>query len=263
MPTLALGATEGVIVDNNGASTAISSVITGSAGLTIGGGGTVTLSGTNTYNNTSAVQNLPFGGTVTGGTFTLTLNGLTSAAIAYSTTAATLQANIQAALNVLASVGLNNASVSASSAHVGHDHLHGRYSGQPVTAMTAPSIAHRRHELAHRRHHGHGRRVHDHRQRHGDARQRECPRRRRLAVHRRHAATGQHLPGRHAGQPVQRAHVQQQRGHLRRRAAPILFGTGVFGGGDLVNLNGTNNLISVAGGHTVTFAGQAIGARAT
>jgi hypothetical protein len=53
---------------------------------------------------TSEVQTITFGGTPTGGTFTLTFNGYTTAAISWSSTNSTLVANIDAALGALASV---------------------------------------------------------------------------------------------------------------------------------------------------------------
>lgn len=54
---------------------------------------------------TNAVQTLTIGGTPTGGTFKIALEGFTSAAITWSATNATLVANIDAALEALASVG--------------------------------------------------------------------------------------------------------------------------------------------------------------
>src|SRR5262249_41215198 len=60
----------------------------------------------------NAVQTLTFGGTVTGGTFTLTFNGQTTGAINWSATTSTLQANIQAALNALPTIGAGNTVVS-------------------------------------------------------------------------------------------------------------------------------------------------------
>src|SRR5205823_429986 len=60
----------------------------------------------------SAVQTLTFGGGITGGTFTLTFNGLTTTPITWSATTATLQANIQAALNALPNIGIGNTLVS-------------------------------------------------------------------------------------------------------------------------------------------------------
>jgi hypothetical protein len=60
----------------------------------------------------SAVQTLTFGAGITGGTFTLTFNGLTTTPIAWSNTIATLQGNIQAALDALPNVGPGNTLVS-------------------------------------------------------------------------------------------------------------------------------------------------------
>lgn len=54
---------------------------------------------------TDEVQTITFGGTPTGGTFTLTFQGLTTAAITWSATNATLVANIDAALEALANIG--------------------------------------------------------------------------------------------------------------------------------------------------------------
>lgn len=56
-------------------------------------------------NGTDEVQTLTFGGTPTGGTFTLTFNGWTTAAISWSATNATLVANIDAALEALPNIG--------------------------------------------------------------------------------------------------------------------------------------------------------------
>jgi hypothetical protein len=57
---------------------------------------------------TSAVQTLTIGGTPTGGTFKLRYEGATTAAIAWSATNATLVANIDAALEALATIGVGN-----------------------------------------------------------------------------------------------------------------------------------------------------------
>lgn len=59
-------------------------------------------------NGTSEVQTLTFGGTPTGGTFKLSFDGYTTAAITWSATNATLVANIDAALEALASIGTGN-----------------------------------------------------------------------------------------------------------------------------------------------------------
>lgn len=55
-------------------------------------------------NGTSAIQTLTFGATITGGTFTLTYAGATTAAITWSSTNATLVANIDAALEALSTL---------------------------------------------------------------------------------------------------------------------------------------------------------------
>lgn len=54
---------------------------------------------------TSEVQTITFGGTPTGGTFTLTFEGFTTAAISWSATNSTLVANIDAALEALPNIG--------------------------------------------------------------------------------------------------------------------------------------------------------------
>ena len=67
-------------------------------------------------NTQNAVQTITFGGTVTGGSFLLVLDGTTTGSIAYSTSAAALQSNIQAALDNLPNVTVGNSVVSAVSA---------------------------------------------------------------------------------------------------------------------------------------------------
>lgn len=54
---------------------------------------------------TDEVQTITIGGTPTGGTFTLTFDGHTTAPIAWSSTNATLIANIDAALGALPNIG--------------------------------------------------------------------------------------------------------------------------------------------------------------
>src|SRR5207253_284523 len=60
---------------------------------------------------TNETQALNFTGTITGGTFTISYGASTSAAITYSSTPATLAANIQAALNTLLGAGSTTVSV--------------------------------------------------------------------------------------------------------------------------------------------------------
>lgn len=57
---------------------------------------------------TDEVQTITFGGTITGGTFTLTFEGFTTAAITWSAVNATLIAAIDTALEALANVGTGN-----------------------------------------------------------------------------------------------------------------------------------------------------------
>ena len=62
-------------------------------------------------NGTSAVQTLTFGGTPTGGTFTLSFQGRTTSAISWSATNSTLVSNIQTALRALPTIGSSPAGV--------------------------------------------------------------------------------------------------------------------------------------------------------
>ena len=78
--------------------------------------GTIEVRGGKVIANSNADQQLAFGASNTGGTFTLTFNGQTTAAITYSTTPATLQSNIQAGLGALPFVGsASNVTVNANS----------------------------------------------------------------------------------------------------------------------------------------------------
>lgn len=62
-------------------------------------------------NGTNEVQNLEVGGTPSGGTFTLTFDGYTTAAIEWSSTNATLISNIDTALEALANIGAGEVTV--------------------------------------------------------------------------------------------------------------------------------------------------------
>lgn len=66
-------------------------------------GGILTTAGT-PGNGTSCIQTITFGGTPTGGTFTLSYKGRTTSAISWSATNGTLVANIDAALEALATL---------------------------------------------------------------------------------------------------------------------------------------------------------------
>ena len=103
---------------------------------TLGSGNTVV-----TASSANAVQTISFGGSVTGGSFTLALGGSTTGPITYSAAAATLQSSIQAALNGLASVGTGNSVVSATGATNVKVTFEGALTAQPVATMTdTPSL---------------------------------------------------------------------------------------------------------------------------
>src|SRR5262249_6760559 len=104
--TVNFGAAEGVIIANTTAT--IASAITGTGGLTISGGSTVNLQTNNNTYTASSVQTVTFGGAVTGGTFRLTFNSVPTGPISWSPNAATLAANIQAALDALPTIGAGN-----------------------------------------------------------------------------------------------------------------------------------------------------------
>lgn len=75
-------------------------------------GGIVTTA-TAPANGTNCIQTLTFGATITGGTFKLTFDGKTTAAITWSSTNATLVGNIDTALEALATVGTGGTTVAA------------------------------------------------------------------------------------------------------------------------------------------------------
>ena len=71
--------------------------LTGSSGLTVAGTGTLTVNGPSAITGVNAVQTIAFNGGITGGTFALTFNGVTTNAITFTaasavTTAAAIQA---------------------------------------------------------------------------------------------------------------------------------------------------------------------------
>lgn len=69
---------------------------------------------------TSEVQTLTIGGTPSGGSITLSYNGNTTGAIAWSSTNSTFVANIQTALNALSTIGANTTvAVGAATSGVG------------------------------------------------------------------------------------------------------------------------------------------------
>ncbi len=98
------------------------------------GNGTVSATTTpGAFPGTAAVQTITFGGTITGGNFTLTFAGTSTGAIAWSPNATTLAANMQAALSPVVP-----ATVTATSATT--DTVTFPYPG-PEPTMTASSLA--------------------------------------------------------------------------------------------------------------------------
>lgn len=81
----------------------------------------------------SEVQVLTITGTPTGGTFTVTFNGVTSAAIAYNATAAT----VQAALVAMDSIGAGNVAVTGSAGGPWTLTFQGALAGSNVNQVTA------------------------------------------------------------------------------------------------------------------------------
>ena len=85
--------------------------------------------------STNAVETLTFTGSPTGGNFSLSYGGATTAAIAYSTSAATLQTNVQNALNALPTIGGGSAVVSVSGPTITVTRMHA--TGEPPRARSS------------------------------------------------------------------------------------------------------------------------------
>ena len=111
--TLNFGSAQGILFTDGSAATnlAVAANITGNGGLALSAGASsVTLSGVNTYSaaNSNAIQSLTLGGVITGGTFTLSFNGQTTAPINWTLSSPTLANAIQSALTTLSTIGLGN-----------------------------------------------------------------------------------------------------------------------------------------------------------
>lgn len=92
---------------------------------------------------TSEVQTLTFGGTPTGGTFTLSFEGLTTSAISWSSTNSTLVSNIDTALEALGSIGTGGVTTAVGTMTAGIGTITVTFAGnlalKPVPLMTASS----------------------------------------------------------------------------------------------------------------------------
>lgn len=91
---------------------------------------------------TDEVQTITLGGTPTGGTFTLTFEGKTTAAIAWSATNNTLRDNVDAALEALPNIGTGGVVTAVGTMTAGIGTLTATFSGggrakQLLTVMTA------------------------------------------------------------------------------------------------------------------------------
>jgi hypothetical protein len=90
-------------------------------------------------NGTNEVQTLTIGGTPNGGTFKLTFDGYTTAAITWSATNNTLVANIQTALRALANIGATGVTVAAGSLSSGIGTITITFGGN-LAKMVVPTI---------------------------------------------------------------------------------------------------------------------------
>jgi hypothetical protein len=79
------------------------------------------------------VQTITFGGTPTGGTFTLTFQGVTTAAISWSATNATLVSNIDTALEALSTVGTGGVTTAVGTMTAGIGTITATFTGGNLT----------------------------------------------------------------------------------------------------------------------------------
>jgi len=90
----------------------------------------------------TAVYILTFGGTPTGGTFTITFDGYTTSAITWSSTNNTLVSNIDTALEALSSVGTGNVTTAALNMTSGIGTISLTLAGDLLSkAATAPTVS--------------------------------------------------------------------------------------------------------------------------
>lgn len=89
---------------------------------------------------TNEVQTLTIGGTPTGGTFKLTFDGFTTAAITWSATNATLIANVDAALEALPNIGTGGVTCADSTLTAGIGDLTITFAGTNTAKKAQPLI---------------------------------------------------------------------------------------------------------------------------
>jgi hypothetical protein len=90
---------------------------------------------------TDEVQTLTIGGTPTGGTFTITFGGFTTAAITWTATDATLVSNIDAALEALPNIGTGGVTTAAGTVSSGIGTITLTFAGADKTAKRAQPLA--------------------------------------------------------------------------------------------------------------------------
>jgi hypothetical protein len=90
-------------------------------------------------NGTSEVQTITLGGTPTGGSFKLSFQGQTTAAISWSSTNATLLANVQNALRALGTVGAEGITVAAGTLTAGIGTMTATFGGH-LAALALPAL---------------------------------------------------------------------------------------------------------------------------
>jgi hypothetical protein len=91
------------------------------------------------YESRATIQGIYFGETVTGGTFQLEFDGETTSAISWSSTNATLQGNIDSALEALSNIGAGNVTVGAGSLVAGRGSATVTFIG-PLAGTTIPKM---------------------------------------------------------------------------------------------------------------------------
>lgn len=106
-------------------------------------GGGILATATTPVNGTNEVDTITIGGTPTGGTFTLTFQNRTTAAITWSATNATLVANIDAALEALPTIGTGGVTTAVGTMTAGIGTITVTFTGnnvkRDVSALTGTS----------------------------------------------------------------------------------------------------------------------------
>lgn len=89
---------------------------------------------------TNEVQTITIGGTPTGGTFRLAFDGFSTADIAWSSTNATLVANVDAALEALPNIGTSGVTTAVGTMTAGIGTLTVTFSGTNLAKKAVPTI---------------------------------------------------------------------------------------------------------------------------